>query len=95
MNDNFKRSLAPIAISLLLLPTLSKCAQNDTFRVNSPDEKILLHFSLQKGKPCYSISYRNHMLIEPSSLGLSFRNSEPFDENFQVIEVDKKNVNES
>ncbi len=59
-------SLRPLLAALLLLPTLAIAQE-----VTSPDGRMLLSFSLDKGGvPTYSISYGGKDVVLPSTLGM-------------------------
>ncbi|WP_408007443.1 glycoside hydrolase family 97 N-terminal domain-containing protein [Pseudalkalibacillus sp. A8] len=63
--------------------------------VSSPDGKVNLDFHLtDEGEPQYEVSYGNHNLIEPSSLGFQFKEQAPMKNNFEIVNTSVKTFNE-
>lgn len=56
-----------LSIILALITTMSINAQQS---LKSPDGNLLLNFSVQGGKPQYSLNYKGKEVIKPSFLGL-------------------------
>ncbi len=61
-----------ITITLLLLSCFGYLFAQTKTTVLSPDKNLVFSFAIIKGHPEYSVSYKNKILIEPSSLGLTF-----------------------
>ncbi|GIM52860.1 alpha-glucosidase [Capnocytophaga cynodegmi] len=59
-----------LSIILALITTMSINAQQS---LKSPDGNLLLNFSIQEGKPQYSLSYKGKQVIKPSFLGLELK----------------------
>jgi hypothetical protein len=67
----------------------------ETFLI-SPDEKIALEFSLdESGKPFYEVVFKQDTIIQKSSLGFDFEDSNSFLDDFEVINSSTKKVNET
>ncbi|WP_193164654.1 glycoside hydrolase family 97 protein [Microbulbifer hainanensis] len=60
----------------LLVVTVPAAAK--AVKVTSPDGDILVTVSDYKGIPRYSVQYRGETVVEPSHLGMVFRNGKPF-----------------
>ncbi len=55
-------------------------------QLKSPDNHIVLNVSLDgNGKPFYALTYKNKSIIRNSNLGFIFKNSQPLNEGFEVI----------
>ncbi len=83
---------------LIISLTLTACATNYTDRINSvssPDEKIRVNFFLDEGAPTYNVIFEGDTLFKNSSLGIQFKNFEPMNSNFEIIDVEENNFNES
>jgi len=61
-----------ITITLLLLSCFGYLFAQTKTTVSSPDKELVFSFAIIKGHPKYSVSYKNKILIEPGSLGLTF-----------------------
>lgn len=59
-----------LPIVLALIATFSMDAQQS---LKSPDGKLSLQFSVQEGKPLYSLDYKGKQVIRPSFLGLELK----------------------
>ncbi|MFK8275402.1 glycoside hydrolase family 97 protein [Capnocytophaga cynodegmi] len=59
-----------LSIILALITTMSINAQQS---LKSPDGNLLLNFSVQGGKPQYSLNYKGKQVIKPSFLGLELK----------------------
>ncbi|MFK8265665.1 glycoside hydrolase family 97 protein [Capnocytophaga cynodegmi] len=59
-----------LSIILALITTMSINAQQS---LKSPDGNLLLNFSVQGGKPQYSLNYKGKEVIKPSFLGLELK----------------------
>ena len=53
-------------LSLLLLLPLSLLATE----VKSPNGNLVLTFTIEQGRPVYTLKYKGHDVIKPSHLGL-------------------------
>ncbi|WP_298880545.1 glycoside hydrolase family 97 protein [uncultured Polaribacter sp.] len=74
----------------------SSCFIEQEMMLVSPDENIMLDFYLDKsGKPHYEVFYKNSTIIKKSSLGFDFENTNPFSDNFEVINSSIKEFNET
>ena len=52
--------------------------------VNSPDNKISLNFTLDNGKPFYSINKGDKIIVSNSSLGLILKNGIDLTKGFKI-----------
>lgn len=58
-----------------------------TYCISSPDGKVQVTFMLQQGIPYYHVRYFDKDIINPSALGLTFKDTEPLDHNFRIVNV--------
>jgi len=84
-----KKNLFSLALSLL---TLTVTAQQAT--VKAPDNNLVVHITLQSGKPTYSVEYKGKTFLENSPLGLT-TNIGDFSQNMTFVnskeqKIDKK-----
>jgi hypothetical protein len=54
-----------ILLALLLLPLSAMATE-----VKSPNGNVVLNFTLEQGRPTYTLSYKNREVVRPSHLGL-------------------------
>ncbi len=81
-----------IAASLLA----ASCARDDKpYQITSPDKNIVLDFSLNEGKPLYSVQYKNQQVILPSELGMSLKGDIQLTSGFQIERHGKKSENKT
>ena len=64
---------------------LFQLAFPQSYKVSSPDKNIELSFSVDKGIPTYSLSYKNKAVIKSSKLGFLLKDAEPLKSNFKVL----------
>lgn len=83
---NFSKSI----LLLLCIPVLA-IAQT----VTSPDGNLSLQFSLNGGKPSYSLAYKGKPVIKQSGLGIEVTNAPSFMEGFAVSDTRQKIVDEA
>ena len=80
-----------ISISFLLLVFFSN-AQT----VQSPSKKITLDFKLgEKGKPSYTVSYKNKPVVLQSNLGIKLKEGGDLVSDFSIDSIAQKSVNET
>jgi hypothetical protein len=64
--------------------------------VQSPSKEITVDFKLaDKGKPTYTVAYKNKPVILESSLGLNLKNDTAFISDFSIDSIGRKSVSES
>ena len=56
-----------------------------SYKVSSPGKNIELSFSVDKGIPTYSLSYKNKEVIKSSKLGFLLKDAEPLKSDFKVL----------
>ena len=80
-------------LSLLLISSMSLLhAQN----VQSPSKQITLNFNLlEKGKPSYSVNYKNKAVILESTLGIALKEKTALSANFEIESTNTSTFNES
>lgn len=61
-------------------------AQNQSHMV-SPDGQLVFVFGINKGKPAYTVKYKNWNLINTSTIGLSFISNDYFGNNIELGKV--------
>ena len=54
-----------ILLALLLLPLTAMATE-----VKSPNGNLVLNFTLEQGRPTYTLSYKGKEVVRPSHLGL-------------------------
>jgi hypothetical protein len=68
--------------------------ENQVFETNK--NKIKLRFKLDnRGRATYSVLYGTKVVIAPSLLGIALLNDSAFSENLEIINTEKKTVNEN
>jgi glucan 1,4-alpha-glucosidase len=80
---------------LLQIITLQIAAQQKiTFQ--SPQAKNVVEIVLTSdGALQYSLSYKNKIVIKPSTLGFELKDAKPLSNNFEIVKIDSSLVNES
>jgi alpha-glucosidase len=69
------------------------CNAKKSYSISSPSKNNELQFYLTKaGQPQYSFSSNGKSVIEPSLLGFEFEGIQKMTEGFEVIKIDKNNV---
>ena len=69
---------------ILLLVTISCDKGSFLSSINSPDNKISLNFTLDNGKPFYSINKGDKIIVSNSSLGLILKNGIDLTKGFKI-----------
>ncbi len=64
-------------------------------RIASPSKEITLDFKLVQGKPTYSVSYKNAIVVNESSLGIVLKDLPALDNGFSLTSTETKVSNES
>jgi alpha-glucosidase len=70
---------------LLVVFLLSSCSsQVKKTKVKSPDGKLSVSFWLESGKPFYSATFNDQVVINPSLLGMVLENADTLSNNLQI-----------
>jgi glucan 1,4-alpha-glucosidase len=81
-----------LALQLLTLQILAQ--QKIIFQ--SPQAKNTVEISLtNNGSLQYSLSYKNKLIVKPSTLGVELKDAKPLGDNFEIIKIDSSLVNEN
>lgn len=75
--------------SAMLLLLLSGSALAETVKVTSPDGKIVVEVSDDNAQPEYRVYYKDQSVIDPSLLGLVFKEQAPFTEGFKITDTQR------
>lgn len=86
-----RKIILPLLVSALCVPW---GAFAKTVALSSPDGKLTLKVSDDE-KPSYQLSFNNQAVIEPSALGISFKNSHAFDHSFKINTISKTSRNDT
>ena len=70
-----------LAVSFQLLFSQNK------IDVTSPDRELNFRFGVLKGRPEYSVSYKNKILVEHSTLGLTFADNDFFGNDIETRHI--------
>jgi len=87
--------LITFCLSLILWLGCDLLKKNCECSISSPDGKINIEFFIQNGKPFYKITHEQETIIKQSKLGFLFKNAEPLNNNFEIIETSTKGVEEN
>ncbi|UOQ45754.1 glycoside hydrolase family 97 catalytic domain-containing protein [Halobacillus salinarum] len=83
-----------LVLCLFLSLPLTAHADGADTSMSSPDKNIAVKVSLQEdGTPQYQITYKGKKRIDPSSLGFHFKNQDPMDNNFEIVNTSVKTFN--
>ncbi|HLT32978.1 MAG TPA: glycoside hydrolase family 97 N-terminal domain-containing protein, partial [Aquaticitalea sp.] len=64
--------------------------------IQSPSEEITMNFSLtSNGEPTYSVTYKGKQVINPSKMGLMFKDGTDFTKNFIILASENDSVDET
>lgn len=83
-----------IALSMVILPQLASAHANfaelagKEYYVSSPDNKVSVKFALKNGRPYYSVTYNNLVVIGDSPMGFEFKDKEPL-KNFKIMDIER------
>jgi len=73
----------------LFVLLIGGCVQKEDFSVVSPNGKVSVLFDILEGTPHYSVSYEGNEVILPSSLGFTFKDSQPIDKDLKLIKTER------
>lgn len=78
----------------ILMVIMSCSANNNSFDITSPDERIKLSiFQDNKNSLHYLISFNNEIILDASNLGIEFTNIPDFKNNLKIVSI-KRNSND-
>ena len=86
------RIIPVCAIVMALLPL---CVYAETFSVKSPDQQIEVFISDNNNVPQYRVSFKGNPIIEPSKLGLAFKNRSSLGEGFYIADSKRDSSDET
>lgn len=92
----FKNRLlcAHLCIFIWILTPALLFSQEKTHDVASPDNKIMITAGVKSGRPYYSVSKDEQMIIDKSYLGFIFRDG-PFNSDFELKEIKRNTFDET
>jgi len=72
----------------ILMVIMSCSANNNSFDITSPDERIKLSiFQDNKNYFHYLISFNNEIILDASNLGIEFTNIPDFKNNLKIVSI--------
>ena len=78
------RNILALAGLIVLTPTL----QAETISAQSPDGAVRIELSDENGQPHYAVSLSQQPVINPSTLGLIFKDQGEFGKDFKITKRD-------
>ncbi|MBK1826708.1 glycoside hydrolase family 97 catalytic domain-containing protein [Haloferula rosea] len=69
--------------------------RTDHETLSSPDGRCRIHFSLANGRPEYSLTFGDELILSPSPLGLVFKDRPPLTGPFKVIRRQSRSIDET
>ncbi len=75
-----------LLITIATLLFLTACSTQPS-KLTSPDGNLSLSFDMVNGKPAYSVTAFDKMLIDTSFLGFEFRDMPPMNKDFSITDV--------
>jgi alpha-glucosidase len=88
------KTMKKLWIYAFLALLLAGCKTNEA-SLTSPNGKLALQFNLFGGKPTYSLSMENQMLIQPSGMGFELRDMPQMLANFEIVKTDTASYNQT
>ena len=80
---------------IFLSIVLFQLAFAQSYKVSSPGKNLELSFSVDKGIPTYSLSYKSKDVIKPSKLGFLLKDGEPLNGNFKILASSQNHFDET
>lgn len=74
--------------AILLLLLFSIFPPDFAQQINSPDGNLTLNFKLTEGKPTYSLTYKNILVIKESAIGIDLAEDPDFIDGFSIDKID-------
>ncbi|MCL4201141.1 MAG: glycoside hydrolase family 97 N-terminal domain-containing protein [Pirellulaceae bacterium] len=81
----FQRTLWYTAV--LLIVVSGKTLGQERIELTSPDDRIVVQFTLDDGRPTYAVSVGGRPVLAESRLGFALRDAAPLDRDFRVLAV--------
>ena len=69
--------------------------KNSNLTVHSPNRNVEVTFMLKNGVPYYNVNYSDKHIIKPSKLGFTFKNAEPLNHDFMIINCNYETFDET
>jgi len=89
-----KRLMTALGMMLFLGgPALAQL--QDPARIASPDGRIVVEVGTEKGKPAYTVSYKDRLLLGTSKLGFTLDGAPSLAEGLKVAEVGRRSFDET
>lgn len=82
-----------LGISILFL--LQNCKKQTQCSVSSPDTNICVTFLNENGNLTYEVTYKGKPVINPSQMGISFKNLEDLNKNFEILDIKQQTIDEN
>ena len=73
-----------VTISFLFVIFITLASAQKKLNIASPNGQIIFLFDVNNGKPEYAVKYKNQLLIEHSTIGLSFINNDSFGSDIKI-----------
>lgn len=90
MNNHFV-----IRIGICLITLVLFCATLEAQTLRSPDGRISLQFQVDNtGRPHYSVSFKNKVVIRDSALGIEIKNQSPLTSGLRILKSTVNEVNQ-
>jgi alpha-glucosidase len=83
-----------IIFCLSIIFLLQNCKKQTQYSISSPDTNICVTILNENGKLTYEVTYKGEFVINPSKLGISFKNIEDLNKNLEIIEIKQKIIDE-
>jgi alpha-glucosidase len=83
-----------IIFCLSIIFLLQNCKKQTQCSISSPDTNICVTILNENGKLTYEVTYKGEFVINPSKLGINFKNIEGLNKNFEIIEIKQKIIDE-
>lgn len=87
MVSHYTQSMKKNILFLLCFVAFA-CSSKKESVVFSPDNKVKIVFSLKKNQAFYSVSFKDHLLIDTSQLGFDLKDMSSMGGNFEMTHVD-------
>jgi alpha-glucosidase len=83
-----------IIFCLSIIFLLQNCKRQTRGSISSPDTNICVTVLNENGKLTYEVTYKGEFVINPSKLGINFKNIEGLNKNLEIIEIKQKIIDE-
>lgn len=72
-------------VFLCILAAFVVSCSNSGLKVKSPDNKVVVKFSLEDSKPVYSVHFNGKEIVKPSAMGFILKDAVALDGNFELV----------